>query len=87
MRKCKNEEDNIIVVCNFTPVIRESYEIGSPGGDWEEVFNSDSKEYWGSGVHNEGVIKSTEEPKHGRDHTLSIKLPPLSVVMFKKVKA
>ena len=87
MRKGKNEEDNIIVVCNFTPVIRESYEIGSPGGDWEEVFNSDSKEYWGSGVHNEGVIKSTEEPKHGRDHTLSIKLPPLSVVMFKKVKA
>jgi len=87
IRKGKNPDDNIIVLCNFTPNVRESYDIGCDGGDWEEVFNSDSKDYWGSGVHNEGAVKSVKEEKHGRSHTLSVKLPPLSVVMFKKAKA
>lgn len=86
IRKGKNADDDIIVVCNFTPIVIDTYDIGCSGGDWEEIFNSDSKAYWGSGVHNEGVIKSKKESKHGRDHSISIKLPPLSTMMFKKVK-
>lgn len=85
IRKGKNEADDIIVVCNFTPIVREEYAIGTNGGDWEEVFNSDDKKYWGSGVHNEGVISSIEESKHGRSHSISLKMAPLSVSMFKKV--
>lgn len=85
IRKGKNEADNIIVVCNFTPIVREEYAIGTNGGDWEEIFNSDDKKYWGSGVHNEGVLSSTNESKHGRSHSMTLKMPPLSVCMFKKV--
>ncbi|GAB5527857.1 MAG: 1,4-alpha-glucan branching protein GlgB [Roseivirga sp.] len=85
IRKGKNEADDIIVVCNFTPIVREEYAIGTNGGDWEEIFNSDDKKYWGSGVHNEGVLSSTNESKHGRSHSLTLKMPPLSVCMFKKV--
>ena len=48
IRKGKNPEDDIVVVCNFTPVVRDSYRIGINGGDWEEVFNSDDAAYWGS---------------------------------------
>lgn len=85
IRKGKNEADDIIVVCNFTPIVREAYAIGTNGGDWEEVFNSDDKKYWGSGVHNEGVLSSAKEPKHGRSHSLTLRMPPLSICMFKKV--
>lgn len=85
IRKGKNEADDIIVVCNFTPIVREEYAIGTNGGDWEEIFNSDDKKYWGSGVHNEGVLSSGNESKHGRSHSLTLKMPPLSVCMFKKV--
>ncbi len=85
IRKGKNEADDIIVVCNFTPIVREEYSIGTNGGDWEEIFNSDDKKYWGSGVHNEGVLSSTNESKHGRSHSMTLKMPPLSVCMFKKV--
>ena len=86
IRKGKEQADDIIVVCNFTPVVREAYEIGIYGGEWQEIFNSDSKDYWGSGVHNEGTLVAEEKPNHGKSHTLSIKLPPLSVTMFKKVQ-
>lgn len=85
IRKGKKEADDIIVVCNFTPVAREEYTIGTNGGDWEEIFNSDNKQYWGSGVQNEGVLSSTNEPKHGRSHSITLRMPPLSVCMFKKV--
>lgn len=87
IRKGKNPEDDIVVVCNFTPVVRDSYRIGINGGDWEEVFNSDDAAYWGSGIKNEGVITSEKEPQHGRPNSLDLKLPPLAVVMFKQVKA
>lgn len=85
IRKGKNEADDIIVVCNFTPIVREEYAIGTNGGDWEEVFNSDDKKYWGSGVLNDGILSSIEESKHGRSHSVSLKMAPLSVCMFKKV--
>lgn len=85
MRKGKDEADDIIVLCNFTPSVKAEYAIGTNGGDWEEIFNSDEKKYWGSGVQNSGVFSSKEEPKHGRSHSITLKMPPLSVSMFKKV--
>lgn len=85
IRKGKNAADDIIVVCNFTPVVREEYGLGTNGGKWKEIFNSDNRLYWGSGVHNEGIISPKKKPMHGRSHSMTIKMPPLSVCMFKKV--
>lgn len=87
IRKGKNPEDDIVVVCNFTPVVRDSYRIGINGGEWQEVFNSDDTAFWGSGIKNEGIIKAEKEPQHGRPNSLDLKLPPLAVVMLKQVKA
>ena len=84
IRKGKNPADDLVVVCNFTPIVRDSYRIGINGGDWEEVFNSDTKEFWGSGVTNEGLIKSESIPQHGRVNSLDLKLPPLGVIILKQ---
>ena len=45
----------VLVVLNFTPVVRHRYRVGAPmGGVWREVHNSDAVEYGGSGVGNGG---------------------------------
>ena len=46
----------MVAVCNFTPVVREGYPIGVPvPGEWEEVLNTDSARYGGSGTGNTGA--------------------------------
>ncbi|MBI3616690.1 MAG: 1,4-alpha-glucan branching protein GlgB [Candidatus Omnitrophica bacterium] len=86
LRKGQNPADNIVVVCNFTPVIRYDYKVGVPqGGFWKEIFNSDAKEYDGSGAGNCGGAHAWDTGWHGRPACLSLTLPPLGVLFLKKV--
>ena len=74
----------ILVVCNFTPVPRYEYTVGVPhGGFWQELLNSDGKDYGGSGEGNLGSVEATALSTHGLPYTLSLTLPPLAVVFFK----
>ena len=87
LRKAKSEEDTLVVVCNFTPVLRRDYRVGLPsGGRWAEVLNSDLKEYGGSGQSNPGELIAEPVPFHGRDHSLSLTLPPLGILVFRKAR-
>ena len=84
IRKGKDPDDILIVACNFTPVVREKHVVGVPRGGWyKEVFNSDSKFYGGSNVGNFPGIQAEEPGWHMRPYKLTIKLPPLGVVVFK----
>jgi 1,4-alpha-glucan branching enzyme len=77
--------DRLLVVCNFTPVPRHNYRVGVPaGGFWQELLNSDAKEYGGSGQGNLGGREAAPAPFHGRHHSLSLTLPPLGIVVFKR---
>ena len=84
IRKGNNEKENLIVVCNFTPVVREKYRIGLPKkGKLTEIFNSDSKIYAGSGISNGKAITIEETGWNGRNFSAELILPPLSVIVFK----
>jgi 1,4-alpha-glucan branching enzyme len=84
LRRAKNPEDAIVVVCNFTPVVRESYRIGVPtGGYYREIFNSDSEIYGGSNAGNQGGAWGVPEQHAGRPFHLSIRVPPLGVLFLK----
>jgi len=84
-RKGLGPEDKILVVCNFTPVVRRSYGIGVPsGGFWKEVLNSDAEVYGGGGLGNLGGVEAQSFPIHNREYSLSLTLPPLSMLIFKK---
>ncbi len=49
-RKGRKSKDDILVVFNMTPVKRENWKIKAYGKkDWQMVFNSDEKKFWGSG--------------------------------------
>jgi 1,4-alpha-glucan branching enzyme len=87
MRHGKEHRDAILVVFNYTPVVRHNYTVGAPyGGTWKEVLNSDSTEYGGSGTGNFGQVVATNDHKHARPHMLNLTLPPLGVVIFRLEK-
>ena len=74
----------VLVVCNFTPVVRQGYLVGVPvEGFWREVLNTDADTYGGSGVGNMGGVDTLPFGTHGRDHAISLTLPPLSVLVLK----
>jgi 1,4-alpha-glucan branching enzyme len=80
----KGKEYCFLVVCNFTPVPRFNYRIGVPfEGFWEEILNSDSEFYGGSGLGNMGGVFAEKIKFHGRNFSVSITLPPLSILVFK----
>ncbi len=73
----------LLVACNFTPVVREGYQVGVPlAGAWREVLNSDAPAYGGGGVGNLGRVEATATPWHGREQSLRLTLPPLALVVF-----
>jgi 1,4-alpha-glucan branching enzyme len=77
----------VLVVVNFTPVVRRDYRLGVPQrGQWAELLNSDLDVYGGSGVGNSGRLVADYVPWHGQEFSLSITLPPLSVVMLTPVR-
>jgi 1,4-alpha-glucan branching enzyme len=73
----------VVVVCNFTPVVRSGYRIGFPQpGRWREVLNTDAANYGGTNVGNGGSVVTDPHPWHGRPHSAELTLPPLGVVVF-----
>jgi 1,4-alpha-glucan branching enzyme len=73
----------VLVVCNFTPVVRENYRIGVPRpGHWHERLNSDARDYGGSGQGNLGGVDAAPLPAHGHFHSLSLRLPPLAMLFL-----
>jgi 1,4-alpha-glucan branching enzyme len=89
VRRSEPEEEGgtpseVVVICNFTPIIRQNYRVGVPqAGAWREVLNSDAQVYGGSGVGNMGGVLSSPVPFHGRPHSLNLTLPPLGVLVLR----
>ncbi len=76
----------VLAVANLTPVPHANYQIGAPrGGYWRELLNSDATLYGGSGQGNLGGVHAAPTATHGRYHTLSLTLPPLSVMLLGSV--
>lgn len=79
----KHGEEEVLVILNFTPVVREHYRIGVPKeGVYKEIFNSDSSYYDGSNV---GNSSTQSEPKAWMGHLNSVclTLPPLGGIILK----
>ena len=84
LRKGKQPGGEVLVVCNWTPAPRTGYRVGVPRpGFWRELLNSDAKEYWGSGWGNLGKKETERVEWNGQPCSLSLALPPLSVLFLK----
>ncbi|MBN1856955.1 MAG: 1,4-alpha-glucan branching protein GlgB [Dehalococcoidia bacterium] len=84
LRKNRSGNDIVLVVCNFTPVVRHDYVLGVPrGGRWQVLLNSDELAYGGSGVDNGDAVEAARSASHGRPFSLRMTLPPLSAVFMR----
>ncbi len=82
-RRSSVNDAELVVVCNFTPVVRNGYRIGVPrSGTWNEILNSDATDYAGSGVGHGGAVNSTGIACHGLPDSIELTLPPLSALVF-----
>lgn len=83
MRKGSDPKDDLIVVCNFTPVPRENYRVGvSKNSQLKVVFNSDDAKYSGSGM-GKKTLKPGKTAWNGHPQSVLMTLPPLSIVVYK----
>ena len=86
IRKGRDKE-SVIVAVNFTPETYLNYKIGVEShGYYKEILNSDLEAYGGSGVKNDSEIQAKAKSWHMRPYSITIKMPPLSVVYIKKTR-
>ena len=78
----KEEKDDLIIICNFTPTVLNDYRIGVPKpGKLKEILNTDNSKYEGSGVKNK-PLNIENQAFHGKDYSAVITVPPLASVFF-----
>lgn len=83
LRRGRSPKEQLLFVCNFTPVVRQNYRVGVPQhGYWKEMLNSDAPLYGGSGHGNFGGLQSVPLPIHGQPFSLNMTIPPLGVLVF-----
>ena len=74
----------VVVVLNFTPVVRAGYRVGVPAaGGYRELLNSDAAAYGGSNVGNAGLVRAEHVPHDGHAQSLALTLPPLAALVLR----
>jgi 1,4-alpha-glucan branching enzyme len=80
----KGKDSEVIVICNLSPNTHDTYKIGLPKtGKLKEIFNSDAKEFGGSGFKNSRQITTKKSPWNSKKFSAEIKIPPLGIIVFK----
>jgi 1,4-alpha-glucan branching enzyme len=83
LRTAPASRTTVLVVCNYTPIVRREYVIGAPfAGFWREALNGDATPYGGSGVGNADGVEAEPIPAHGLPCSLRLTLPPLAALFL-----
>ena len=83
LRRARDPGDFVVVVLNWTPVVRAGYRVGVPvAGYYREALNSDAALYGGGNVGNAGGVSTEPLSAHGHPQSLSLTLPPLGALIL-----
>ena len=83
IRKGRDENEILIFVFNFTPVVRYDFRLGVPyKGEYKEVFNTDSLEFGGSGQIMTDILVAEEIEMNNRPYSIKIKVPPMAATVL-----
>lgn len=87
-RKSDTPMDQLLVICHLNITPHLDYKIGVNAREkWELIFNTDDQKYWGSGFEVKKVVSTKKKEWLGKTNTLSVHIPPLSVVIYKLVSS
>lgn len=81
----KNKKgDKIVCIFNFTPEVHNEYKFGvEEVGTYEEIFNSDSADFYGSNFGRKFEINTEKLNIHGKENAISVNVPPLGALMYR----
>jgi 1,4-alpha-glucan branching enzyme len=80
----KKQADDLLIILNMTPVVRNDWEVFVRGKTYkEEIFNSDMTIYWGTGDVYNPTIRSELFEKSQKIYRLRLNLPPLGGIILK----
>ncbi len=84
-RKSSKPKDDVLVILNMTPVVRNNhtFEVTAGKTKWKEIFNSDATKYWGTGNVFNPDVKCELINKKQKRYKLTVHLPPLAAVVLK----
>jgi 1,4-alpha-glucan branching enzyme len=84
IRKSRNPDESIVMVCNFTPIVYHHFRVGVPSSNrMYELMNSDNERFGGSGCINNGHYDAQPIPYHNQAYSIEMTIPPLATVMLK----
>jgi 1,4-alpha-glucan branching enzyme len=79
--------NSLVAVINFSGSPHHNFVLGLPeSGDWEEILNTDSEGFGGSGVGNFGLVQALGSPTHGQPYSAVISVPPLGGLWLRSKK-
>lgn len=82
-----SRDDSLVAVINFSGSPHHDFVLGLPeAGDWEEILNTDSESFGGSGVGNFGLVQALGGSAHGQPHSAIISVPPLGGIWLRPKK-
>ena len=77
----------LVVVCNFCPVLRENYRLGLPKQGWYvPVLNTDDEAFGGYGFKPE-IVRTEKTPSHNQKQSGLFRIPPMSVCFYRYTRA
>jgi len=83
-RKGNKKSDDLLIILNMTPVVRNDWEIVVRGKTYtKEIFNSDEAIYWGTGNVFNPEIRSELIDKEQKMYRVTVNLPPLAALILK----
>ncbi|WP_086313621.1 1,4-alpha-glucan branching enzyme [Enterococcus sp. 7F3_DIV0205] len=84
IRKGKAKKDFLIVILNFSPIERQNFKVGVPfPGSYEEVLNTEMKEFGGTWIEPNQISKTSQEPYKHFDYQIQTIVPSLGAIILK----
>jgi 1,4-alpha-glucan branching enzyme len=85
-RKGNQTQNDVLVILNLTPILRNNWRIGLPqNGEWKVLLNSDNEHFNGSEMFMNQQIISEEVHWHGQLQSAIINLAPLAGLVLKRI--
>lgn len=83
VRRGSSVKNQLLFVCNFTPVQRDGFMTGVPcAGKYTQILSSDELRFGGTGVKNPKIINAKKVSCDDKDYSITMDLPPLSVTVY-----
>jgi 1,4-alpha-glucan branching enzyme len=86
-RKGLQEKDELIIILNMTPMERIDWGIciDGPPSNWNEIFNSDALNFWGTGNYVNNAVITPQNQINIKKYQIKLSLPPLGGCIIKKL--